>query len=384
MDATLKKQSILVILRREYLEIAENNFCAAKLIEYFKHWTKWKLKTHRTPWVYQPLKNIYADLMGEHSLHVIRAAIDLLERLGILSKQKNPGNKQDKTWQYKINMNVLSRLLEHRKFNSEHSTFNAEQHQQITNPKTSKTQQQVAAGQKTFEPNWNALEQEVKAWESSQLALESATESDELSKGINQEVTTLNESSDSLSENSAAAPNDNLEKLVLAEVEQKNYSQAVEPSTTHNHYDYDEDSSNEPSRNSSKPSSEELGQVYQQLREIPCVGGISLNQSVRAAVINHWENVPGAIAYVKEAIRTWKKVDSPEAVFVKACRQGIKPETWNKPKREFPQPTQEQLEQLATLRSKREILDYYKQPDGLWIVDTGKSIAAWWEVLNPV
>ena len=213
MDTTLKKQSILVILRREYLEIAENNFCAAKLIEYFKHWTKWKLKTHRTPWVYQPLKNIYADLMGEHSLHVIRAAIDLLERLGILSKQKNPGNKQDKTWQYKINIDVLSRLLEHRKFNSEHSTFNAEQHQQISNPNTSKTQQQLAAVQKTFEPDWDALEQQVKAWESSQLALESVTKPNELSKGINQEVTTLNESSDSLSENSAATPSDNLEKL---------------------------------------------------------------------------------------------------------------------------------------------------------------------------
>ncbi len=189
----------------------------------------------------------------------------------------------------------------------------------------------------------------------------------------------MNEGFDSLSENSAATPNDNLEKLVSAKVEHINYSQALEPSTTHN--GYEEDSADELSHNSSKPSSEELGQVFQQLREMPCVGGISLNQGVRAVIANYWENVPGAIAYVKEAIRTWKKVDSPEAVFVKACKEGIKPETWNKPKREFPQPTQEQLEQLATLRSKREILDYYKQPDGLWVVDTGKSIAAWWEVL---
>ncbi|WP_321206837.1 hypothetical protein [Tolypothrix tenuis] len=34
------KISVLVILRREYLEIT-GNFCAAKLIEYFRHWTKW-------------------------------------------------------------------------------------------------------------------------------------------------------------------------------------------------------------------------------------------------------------------------------------------------------------------------------------------------------
>ena len=42
------KTSVLVILRREYLEIC-GNFCAAKLIEYFRHWTNWKLKNHRTP-----------------------------------------------------------------------------------------------------------------------------------------------------------------------------------------------------------------------------------------------------------------------------------------------------------------------------------------------
>ncbi len=38
----------------------------------------------------------------------------------------------------------------------------------------------------------------------------------------------------------------------------------------------------------------------------------------------------------------------------------IKPENWKKSKREFPKPTQEQLEQLKALKSKRKILDYYK------------------------
>ncbi|WP_339381759.1 hypothetical protein [Dendronalium phyllosphericum] len=34
----------------------------------------------------------------------------------------------------------------------------------------------------------------------------------------------------------------------------------------------------------------------------------------------------GAIAYLKEAIRTWKGIKSPEAVFVTACKEGRKPE----------------------------------------------------------
>nr|MDZ8286358.1 hypothetical protein [Nostoc sp. ChiSLP01] len=42
-----------------------------------------------------------------------------------------------------------------------------------------------------------------------------------------------------------------------------------------------------------------------------------------AAVVNFcaW-----AIAYLKEAIRTWKGIKSPEAVFVAACNEGRKPE----------------------------------------------------------
>jgi len=112
MVETLKR-SPLVILRRIYLEITHNH-CAAKLIEYFKHWRSWKLKHHRTEWVYMPLKRIHEDLMGEHSLHVIRAARDLLVHLGILEMRRNPGNGQDKTWQYRLNWEVLQqRLAEH-------------------------------------------------------------------------------------------------------------------------------------------------------------------------------------------------------------------------------------------------------------------------------
>ncbi|WP_199334115.1 hypothetical protein [Anabaena sp. FACHB-83] len=33
------------------------------------------------------------------------------------------------------------------------------------------------------------------------------------------------------------------------------------------------------------------------------------------------------MAYLKEAIRTWKGIKSPEAVFVVACKEGRKPES---------------------------------------------------------
>ncbi|QLE59674.1 hypothetical protein FD725_29960 (plasmid) [Nostoc sp. TCL26-01] len=37
--------------------------------------------------------------------------------------------------------------------------------------------------------------------------------------------------------------------------------------------------------------------------------------------------MPGAIAYLKEALRTWKGIKSPEAVFVAACKERRKPES---------------------------------------------------------
>ncbi|MCC5640431.1 hypothetical protein LC593_32305 [Nostoc sp. CHAB 5844] len=65
----------------------------------------------------------------------------------------------------------------------------------------------------------------------------------------------------------------------------------------------------------------------QQLREIPCTPQFRLNAEIQRTVRRCWENVPGAIAYLKEALRTWKGVKSPEAVFVAACKEGRKPES---------------------------------------------------------
>ncbi len=133
-------KSPLVILRRIYLDITDNH-CAAKLIEYFRHWREWKVKNHRTDWVYMPLRQIQEDLMGEHSLHVIRAAIALLEKLGFIKRRNNPGNGQDKTYQYQLNVDAIASKLapetpegetESPMLRTELSENNVEQHTQIT------------------------------------------------------------------------------------------------------------------------------------------------------------------------------------------------------------------------------------------------------------
>lgn len=115
--------SPLVVLRREFLEGITQKaqameltlpkqvlFCASKLIDYLLHWRNWKVTHQRTDWIYQPLRRIRDDLMGEHSLHVIRAALDLLLQLGIIARRNNPGNGQDRTYQYQVQVDVVDCL----------------------------------------------------------------------------------------------------------------------------------------------------------------------------------------------------------------------------------------------------------------------------------
>ncbi|BAT56826.1 hypothetical protein NOS3756_58380 (plasmid) [Nostoc sp. NIES-3756] len=96
-----------------------------------------------------------------------------------------------------------------------------------------------------------------------------------------------------------------------------------------NFYDEDSDDNDytKPQEKLVQPSQQEVQEVLQQLREIPCTPQFRLNGKIQRTVKRYWANVPGAIAYLKEAVRTWKGVKSPEAVFVAACREGRKPET---------------------------------------------------------
>jgi CRISPR/Cas system-associated endonuclease/helicase Cas3 len=87
------------------------------MISYLKHWHEWKKLRYPTLWVYQPLRDIREDLMGAYTLHVIRAALDLLEKLGFLSirknaRQENRRNGQDKTHQYLLHEDRIEEALE--------------------------------------------------------------------------------------------------------------------------------------------------------------------------------------------------------------------------------------------------------------------------------
>lgn len=222
---------LLVILRREYLELTED-FCAAKLIEYFKHWTNWKLKNHRTPWIYQPLKKIYEGLMGEHSLHVIRRAIALLESMGIIKKQNNPGNGQDKTYQYKLELDILDSLIEHRECKTEtpeceneRSEFNVESHHRI-NPNTSDPLSSDPKSENEDRVmNWDEIKKNTDLWEQEQ------TDGNEYAE--TKQVDLLNDLNHGL-DDSSETPTKPVEKLINSSTlsnNSKTNSQAEQPET---------------------------------------------------------------------------------------------------------------------------------------------------------
>ncbi|HEY9710423.1 MAG TPA: hypothetical protein V6D48_19605 [Oculatellaceae cyanobacterium] len=120
-----KPRSPLNIMRREHKELLDQlapeaptrvRTCAIKLIPYFEHWHSWKKSLYPSHWIYQPLADIRHDLMDAHTVHVIREAIALLQRLGFLSVRRNDRatncrNGQDRTHQYLLHSDRIEASL---------------------------------------------------------------------------------------------------------------------------------------------------------------------------------------------------------------------------------------------------------------------------------
>lgn len=91
--------------------------CAAQLISHFQHCAEWKEKNYSTRWYYQPLADIRHDLMDAFSIHVLRQAIALLQRLRFLTVERNDRdtngrNGQDRTHRYWLHSDHIELALE--------------------------------------------------------------------------------------------------------------------------------------------------------------------------------------------------------------------------------------------------------------------------------
>ncbi|MBW4564530.1 MAG: hypothetical protein KME32_26035 [Mojavia pulchra JT2-VF2] len=227
----------------------------------------------------------------DFSIVFVVLAIALLEEIGIIEKQKNRGNGQDRTWQYKLNFDVLNRLLEHGKCKTEHSRFHAEQYHR-SHPEASKPQQHSAVELEKSEPLAilavpvdckvaNPLGEEVKteildcAEEPKQTGIVDYAlelEQPQISRFVDeQEQDYSTTETDTHEDHSSAAP------------------------VVSNFCDEDsgDDSAFEPVEKSIQPSNQEVQEVLQQLREIPCTPQFRLNAEIQRTVKRYWENLPG-------------------------------------------------------------------------------------------
>jgi len=168
-------QTSQIILRAHYLKLVELldsaqekidaarkkvRFCAAKLLEYFRYWCSWVRQHEQRDWYYRKLKQIYDDLMGEHSLHVIRAAIALLEEKGLLTRSSNP-NGQDKVYRYQVNNERLEQLLlkknlQDADLNSENSTGESQTVNPSNQSSSNFSNRQIETKNKTAQPELTA------------------------------------------------------------------------------------------------------------------------------------------------------------------------------------------------------------------------------------
>lgn len=100
-----------IIIRPEYLEICEGDYCAAAILDLFKRWTASKLKKKADVWIYKSQPELRDDLMGLFGLNKIAAALLKLRDWAYIKHRQNPKNRQDKTLQYQLDNVAVIEML---------------------------------------------------------------------------------------------------------------------------------------------------------------------------------------------------------------------------------------------------------------------------------
>jgi hypothetical protein len=132
-----------------------------------------------------------------------------------------------------------------------------------------------------------------------------------------------------------------------------------------------------------QPTVEEKREVLNELRQM----GMKLNWTVQHTIANYFANVIEAIAHIKERVQSGETFRCLEAAFVKACKEGARPERSRQKLKQYPLPNSEQKALLQQAKWKGLIADYYLAPfDGgetIAVDDwTNHQVIPWWQYLD--
>ncbi|MBD2094486.1 hypothetical protein H6F90_04890 [Trichocoleus sp. FACHB-591] len=99
-------------LCKEYVQITQRNYCAAKILAIIEGWQQWKVKHKLDDWVRLTLEQIREHLFEEYSVETIRQALaKLTNKLQLLKRRNNPKAKYDRAYQYQLNRETIEQAL---------------------------------------------------------------------------------------------------------------------------------------------------------------------------------------------------------------------------------------------------------------------------------
>jgi hypothetical protein len=99
-------------LCKEYVQITQRNYCAAKILAIIEGWQQWKAKHKLDDWVRLTLEQIREHLFEEYSIETIRQALaKLTNKLQFLKRRHNPKAKYDRAYQYQLNREAIEQAL---------------------------------------------------------------------------------------------------------------------------------------------------------------------------------------------------------------------------------------------------------------------------------
>lgn len=99
-------------LCKEYVQITQRNYCAAKILAVIEGWQAWKAKHQLDDWVRLTLEQIREHLFEEYSIETIRQALaQLTNKLQLLKRRHNPKAKYDRAYQYQLNQEAIEQAL---------------------------------------------------------------------------------------------------------------------------------------------------------------------------------------------------------------------------------------------------------------------------------
>ncbi|MBD2121313.1 hypothetical protein [Trichocoleus sp. FACHB-262] len=99
-------------LCKEYVQITQRNYCAAKILAIIEGWQQWKAKHKLDDWVRLTLEQIREHLFEEYSIETIHQALaKLTNKLHLLKRRNNPKAKYDRAYQYQLNREAIEQAL---------------------------------------------------------------------------------------------------------------------------------------------------------------------------------------------------------------------------------------------------------------------------------